>query len=120
MWGEAAGHRSLDVGMHTRVQQLGMTVQGTLAGLRALLSAHANVQCCFLCLLHCTALYPHLTHKQMGVDLAYVFCTPSAAPVIKGYSPELIVMPMLAETPVSDTSWLCRGCIVVVAQCAAL
>lgn len=37
---------------------------------------------------------------QMGVDLAYVFCTPSAAPVIKCYSPELIVMPMLPETQV--------------------
>ena len=34
---------------------------------------------------------------QMGADLAYVFCTESAAPVIKGYSPELIVMPMLPE-----------------------
>lgn len=32
---------------------------------------------------------------QMGCDLAYVFCTPSAAPVIKGYSPELIVIPEL-------------------------
>jgi NAD(P)H-hydrate repair Nnr-like enzyme with NAD(P)H-hydrate dehydratase domain len=40
---------------------------------------------------------------QMGVDLAYVFCTPSAAPVIKGYSPELIVMPMLPESQVSQS-----------------
>lgn len=37
---------------------------------------------------------------QMGADLSYVFCTPSAAPVIKCYSPELIVMPMLPETHV--------------------
>lgn len=34
---------------------------------------------------------------QMGCDLAYVFCTPSAAPVIKSYSPELIVLPCLPE-----------------------
>eukprot|EP00195_Chlamydomonas_chlamydogama_P005937 CAMPEP_0202906992 /NCGR_PEP_ID=MMETSP1392-20130828/40940_1 /ASSEMBLY_ACC=CAM_ASM_000868 /TAXON_ID=225041 /ORGANISM="Chlamydomonas chlamydogama, Strain SAG 11-48b" /LENGTH=324 /DNA_ID=CAMNT_0049595709 /DNA_START=146 /DNA_END=1120 /DNA_ORIENTATION=+ len=34
---------------------------------------------------------------KMGSDLNYVICTPSAAPVIKGYSPELIVLPLLPE-----------------------
>ena len=34
---------------------------------------------------------------QVGADLSYVFCTESAAPVIKGYSPELIVLPLLPE-----------------------
>lgn len=46
-----------------------------------------------------------MSAMRMGADLAYVFCTPSAAPVIKGYSPELIVIPMLPETtpgPQSD------------------
>jgi hypothetical protein len=42
---------------------------------------------------------------QMGCDLAYVFCTQSAAPVIKGYSPELIVMPMLPESEVGLHAW---------------
>jgi ATP-dependent NAD(P)H-hydrate dehydratase len=31
----------------------------------------------------------------VGADLSHVFCTPDAAPVIKGYSPELIVLPVL-------------------------
>jgi ATP-dependent NAD(P)H-hydrate dehydratase len=35
---------------------------------------------------------------KMGADLAHVFCTTEAAPVIKGYSPELIVHPYLDET----------------------
>jgi NAD(P)H-hydrate repair Nnr-like enzyme with NAD(P)H-hydrate dehydratase domain len=30
-----------------------------------------------------------------GADLSYVFCTHDAAPVIKSYSPELIVYPVL-------------------------
>ena len=34
---------------------------------------------------------------QVGADLSYVFCTESAAPIVKGYSPELIVLPMLPE-----------------------
>lgn len=34
---------------------------------------------------------------KMGADLAHVFCTRGAAPVIKGYSPELIVHPYLDE-----------------------
>ncbi len=30
-----------------------------------------------------------------GADLSHVFCTKDAAPVIKSYSPELIVHPVL-------------------------
>lgn len=33
-----------------------------------------------------------------GADLSHVFCTKDAAPVIKGYSPELIVHPILEES----------------------
>jgi ATP-dependent NAD(P)H-hydrate dehydratase len=35
---------------------------------------------------------------RCGADLAYVFCTPDAAPVIKSYSPELIVLPCLPDS----------------------
>ncbi|THF97084.1 hypothetical protein TEA_001895 [Camellia sinensis var. sinensis] len=35
---------------------------------------------------------------KMGADLSHVFCTKDAAPVIKGYSPELIVHPILEES----------------------
>ncbi len=32
---------------------------------------------------------------QTGVDLTYVLCTPEASQAIKGYSPDLIVLPVL-------------------------
>ncbi|KAM7485638.1 hypothetical protein LguiA_001647 [Lonicera macranthoides] len=35
---------------------------------------------------------------KIGADLSHVFCTKDAAPVIKGYSPELIVHPLLEES----------------------
>ncbi|XP_059632557.1 ATP-dependent (S)-NAD(P)H-hydrate dehydratase [Cornus florida] len=35
---------------------------------------------------------------KIGADLSHVFCTKDAAPVIKGYSPELIVHPVLEES----------------------
>ncbi|PKI64922.1 hypothetical protein CRG98_014718 [Punica granatum] len=35
---------------------------------------------------------------KIGADLSHVFCTRDAAPVIKGYSPELIVHPILEES----------------------
>ena len=35
---------------------------------------------------------------QAGADLAYVFCADGAAPAIKSYSPELIVLPCLLYT----------------------
>ncbi|KAK7097586.1 ATP-dependent (S)-NAD(P)H-hydrate dehydratase-like isoform X2 [Littorina saxatilis] len=36
-----------------------------------------------------------ITALKVGADLAHVFCTKEAAPVIKSYSPELIVHPIL-------------------------
>ncbi|XP_057956812.1 ATP-dependent (S)-NAD(P)H-hydrate dehydratase isoform X2 [Malania oleifera] len=35
---------------------------------------------------------------KIGADLSHVFCTKDAAPVIKSYSPELIVHPLLEES----------------------
>lgn len=35
---------------------------------------------------------------KLGADLSHIFCTKDAAPVIKGYSPELIVHPILEES----------------------
>lgn len=35
---------------------------------------------------------------KIGADLSHVFCTKDAAPVIKGYSPDLIVHPVLEES----------------------
>lgn len=35
---------------------------------------------------------------SQGADLSHVFCTKDAAPVIKSYSPELIVHPILEES----------------------
>ncbi|GBF96350.1 ATP-dependent (S)-NAD(P)H-hydrate dehydratase [Raphidocelis subcapitata] len=42
-------------------------------------------------------LFAALSAVRAGADLAHVFCTPGAAPVIKGYSPELIVLPFLPD-----------------------
>ena len=36
-----------------------------------------------------------LSALRTGCDLAHVFCVPQAAPVIKAYSPDLIVHPLL-------------------------
>ncbi|KAL4349671.1 hypothetical protein AHAS_Ahas10G0065300 [Arachis hypogaea] len=35
---------------------------------------------------------------KIGADLSHVFCTKDAAPIIKSYSPELIVHPVLEES----------------------
>eukprot|EP00955_Chlamydomonas_euryale_P006512 68888-Chlamydomonas_euryale.AAC.1 len=40
--------------------------------------------------------------RQVGADLMFVFCTESASIVIKTFSPDLIVMPLLPERPVFD------------------
>lgn len=40
---------------------------------------------------------------KMGADLAHVFCTERAGPVIKAYSPELIVHPYLSEKSAVST-----------------
>ena len=37
-------------------------------------------------------------YLPQGADLSHVFCTKDAAPVIKSYSPELIVHPLLEES----------------------
>ncbi|XP_020820801.1 ATP-dependent (S)-NAD(P)H-hydrate dehydratase isoform X1 [Phascolarctos cinereus] len=47
---------------------------------------------------------------KLGADLSHVFCTKDAAPVIKSYSPELIVHPVL-DSPHTDeevAKWLPR------------
>ncbi|XP_072040263.1 ATP-dependent (S)-NAD(P)H-hydrate dehydratase-like [Amphiura filiformis] len=52
-----------------------------------------------------------LTALKVGCDLSHVFCTKDAAPVIKSYSPELIVHPILdSEDFIEDmsTSWLSK------------
>jgi ATP-dependent NAD(P)H-hydrate dehydratase len=36
-----------------------------------------------------------ISSLRTGADLSYVFTTKEAAPVLKGYSPELIVLPLL-------------------------
>ncbi|KAL7751870.1 hypothetical protein RI367_002870 [Sorochytrium milnesiophthora] len=43
-----------------------------------------------------------ITALKLGADLAHVVCDTSAAPVIKSYSPELIVHPYLRTTMFSD------------------
>lgn len=54
--------------------------------------------------------YSGFSALRCGVDLVYVFCTAAAAPAIKSYSPELMVMPYLdSENAVDDISlWLDR------------
>lgn len=39
--------------------------------------------------------FSSISAMKTGADLAYVFCSADSAPVIKGYSPELIVIPNL-------------------------
>ncbi|ELU08229.1 hypothetical protein CAPTEDRAFT_173289 [Capitella teleta] len=39
---------------------------------------------------------------KVGADLSHVFCTEGAAPVIKSYSPELIVHPILDKSDATD------------------
>lgn len=47
---------------------------------------------------------------KVGCDMSHVFCTSEAAPVIKSYSPELIVHPVLDNRNAVDeiTQWLPR------------
>nr|XP_039250380.1 ATP-dependent (S)-NAD(P)H-hydrate dehydratase-like [Styela clava] len=53
---------------------------------------------------------------KLGADLAHVFCSRSAAPVIKSYSPELIVHPFLSDDEASDQmkEWIPRLHAVVI------
>ncbi|CAI0466296.1 unnamed protein product [Linum tenue] len=53
---------------------------------------------------------------KIGADLSHVFCTKDAAPVIKSYSPELIVHPVLEESYIvaEVDKWMERfDCLVV-------
>ena len=60
---------------------------------------------------------------KVGADLSHVFCTEEAGPVIKGYSPELIVHPYLKENEHKDdverfhrafAPWMDKfGCVVI-------
>ena len=47
---------------------------------------------------------------KLGADLVYVFCCKEAGPVIKSYSPELIVLPILDSGNVTEKieNWLTR------------
>ncbi|KAL4230033.1 hypothetical protein ACF0H5_010420 [Mactra antiquata] len=51
-----------------------------------------------------------ISSLKLGADLSHVFCTKEAAPVIKSYSPELIVHPLLDDDNSSTeiTQWLPR------------
>ncbi|CAI0559802.1 unnamed protein product [Linum tenue] len=53
---------------------------------------------------------------KIGADLSHVFCTKDAAPIIKSYSPELIVHPVLEESYIvaEVDKWMERfDCLVV-------
>ncbi|XP_052740515.1 ATP-dependent (S)-NAD(P)H-hydrate dehydratase [Bicyclus anynana] len=53
---------------------------------------------------------------KVGADLVHIFCTTPAASVIKSYSPELIVHPLLdATNPINEISpWLERLHVIVI------
>ena len=53
---------------------------------------------------------------KVGCDLSHVFCTSAASPVIKSYSPELIVHPLLDEVDALNEflQWLPRLHVLVV------
>uniref|UniRef100_H2YYE3 ATP-dependent (S)-NAD(P)H-hydrate dehydratase n=1 Tax=Ciona savignyi TaxID=51511 RepID=H2YYE3_CIOSA len=57
-----------------------------------------------------------ISAMKAGADLAHVFCTKSASPVIKSYSPELIVHPLLDAPKALDliNEWLPRLHAVVI------
>lgn len=55
-----------------------------------------KIFCIFCSLLLTLKMYPNLLLQ--GADVSHVFCTKDAALVIKSYSPELIVHPILEES----------------------
>lgn len=57
-----------------------------------------------------------ISSLKVGADLVHVFCSKAAAPVIKSYSPELIVHPLLdAENSISQIEpWLERLHVLVI------
>lgn len=73
----------------------------------SVLRHHPSCPTCACALRPPSAQYPWAL--QVGSDLTYVFSTESAAAVIKGYSPELIVMPLLPELPVFPVRSKARG-----------
>ncbi|KAK3099405.1 hypothetical protein FSP39_003890 [Pinctada imbricata] len=60
--------------------------------------------------------YAAISSLKLGADLSHVFCTEASAPVIKSYSPELIVHPILDHSDVETEAdqWLARMHAVVV------
>ncbi|XP_046400822.1 ATP-dependent (S)-NAD(P)H-hydrate dehydratase [Ischnura elegans] len=60
--------------------------------------------------------YSSMTALRCGADLAHIFCTPSAAPVLKSYGPEAIVHGILRGGSVEKEAreWLPRlHCLVI-------
>lgn len=55
-----------------------------------------------------------ITALKVGADLSHVFCTKEAAPVIKSYSPELIVHPLLDNDVEKIMPWLERLHVLVI------
>lgn len=57
-----------------------------------------------------------ISSLMVGADLVHIFCTQSAAPVIKSYSPELIVHPLLDTNNalMQIESWLVRLHVLVI------
>ncbi|XP_031276628.1 ATP-dependent (S)-NAD(P)H-hydrate dehydratase isoform X1 [Pistacia vera] len=51
-----------------------------------------------LCIFYCSVSSFSWFRARIGADLSHVFCTKDAASVIKSYSPELIVHPILEES----------------------
>lgn len=61
--------------------------------------------------------YAAISALKLGADLSYVFCSETAASVIKSYSPELIVVPLLDSADQAEmemAAWIQRlHCLVV-------
>ena len=57
-----------------------------------------------------------MSSLRIGADLAYVLTTSQAAPVIKTYSPELIVLPILDDenNVLEMTSWIAKCHAIVI------
>jgi len=64
------------------------------------------------------------TALRVGADLVTVFTSPSAAPSIKGYSPELMVAPILIETTQTscedDAKGVAKQVISMLSRCDSL
>uniref|UniRef100_A0A6P7GC00 ATP-dependent (S)-NAD(P)H-hydrate dehydratase n=1 Tax=Diabrotica virgifera virgifera TaxID=50390 RepID=A0A6P7GC00_DIAVI len=58
--------------------------------------------------------FSSISALKIGADLAYVFSKKEAAPVIKSYSPELIVLPLLDGNIEAIEEWLPRLHVVLI------